>query len=182
MKPQPETTAWSRQQRLLHWWVAGIVFCQFALQGPMRAAMAAIAQDQSISFSQFLVTTVHVWGGTLVLALTLYRIHLRKLRPVPVGAGKLSTAHARIALLTHRLLLLAVLLMGVSGLARCQMAARWLALPACVRCLVASPERAWVTVKEGRELPRDTGAMPYQVLGTDTLTSWAGLSQFLQRV
>lgn len=108
---------WTRLQRQLHGWVAGVVACQFALQEPMRAAMETISQNESITFSQFLVTTVHVWGGTLILALTLYRIRLRQIRPVAVGSGILPSGLAKGVQLTHRLLLAIVLLMGVSGLA-----------------------------------------------------------------
>lgn len=117
MNDLADSPGWTRLQRQLHWWVAGVVACQFVLQEPMRSAMETISRNEAISFGQFLVTTVHVWGGTLILALTLYRIRLRTIRPVRVGAGQLPARLAGAVLLTHRLLLAVVLVMGVSGLA-----------------------------------------------------------------
>lgn len=117
MSDLANSPGWTQLQRQLHWWVAGVVACQFALQEPMRSAMQAIEQNEAISFGQFVVTTVHVWGGMLILALTLYRLRLRRIRPVAVGGGRLSQGLALGVQLTHRLLLAVVMLMGVTGVA-----------------------------------------------------------------
>jgi len=106
---------YSRAQRHTHWWVAALVALQYSLQAPMRAAMLALEQAGSLTAMQFLVSTVHVWGGTAIAVLALYRLQLRRRHPVPVAAGGLTAGAAFAVALHHRLLYVALLLMAGSG-------------------------------------------------------------------
>jgi len=99
-------SSYSVLQRRLHWLVALMVLLQFALQGPMRNAMAVLEQELSLTAMGFLVTTVHTLSGSAIGIVLLWRLHLRKKRPV-------KTALA--ALWVHRLMYFLLLMMVVSG-------------------------------------------------------------------
>ncbi len=87
---------YSQIQRRLHWLVAIMVVLQFVLHDAVIHAMAQLDKGQPISLSGFLATTLHTWGGAAIGALMVYRLWLRKKRPVAVGAGE-ATGFARLA-------------------------------------------------------------------------------------
>ena len=120
---------WSALQRRLHWLVAALVLGQYLLQGPMRRAGEAVAEGAPVTFGQFLVTTLHTWGGAGVALLVLWRIRLRRGRAVPTGGGRLGPRLARWVGWHHALLYAVLLAMALSGAlhyyAGVESAARW---------------------------------------------------------
>ena len=106
---------WTPLQRRLHWLVALLVLWQFALQGTMRAASEAAAAGESIGFGQFVVMTLHTWGGAGIAALVLWRLVLRRRSPVGVGGGALGPLAARLVGWHHALLYALLLAMALSG-------------------------------------------------------------------
>jgi cytochrome b561 len=119
---------YSRLQRRLHWLVLILLLVQYALQLPMRAAMAAIDDQETLTFVQFLVTTVHTWGGVSIAALMCWRWQLRK-RAVPPAAGQLSPFRSKWVKAHHVTLYAVLILMALSGTCHYYLgwalAARW---------------------------------------------------------
>ena len=120
---------WTSLQRRLHWLVALLVLGQFLLQRPMRSAVEAAAAGEAVTFVQFLVTTLHTWGGGGVAALVLWRLVLRRRAPVPVAAGTLGPRASRLVGFHHGALYALLLAMVLSGAAHYyagwEAAARW---------------------------------------------------------
>ena len=106
---------YSPVQRRLHWLVTLLVLIQFLLQSPMRDAISAIEHSASLTAVQFLVTSIHSWGGTAIGLLVIYRWQLRKERRIGADAAGLSPQIARIAGFHHVLMYLVLLLMAVTG-------------------------------------------------------------------
>jgi len=103
-------------QRKLHWLVVLLVATQFILQSPMKHAMQTLAENQPLSFLDFLVTTTHTWGGVAVGGLMIYRLWLRVKRPVPVGAGQITGLLRIASEAMHWGFYVALLFMVLSGL------------------------------------------------------------------
>lgn len=82
-------TRYSSLQQKLHWVVVVLVGAQYALQSPMRAAMSAINDNIPLSALDFLITTLHTWGGAVIGAIMVYRLWLRLKNPVASGGGTL---------------------------------------------------------------------------------------------
>lgn len=120
---------WSALQRRLHWAVVPLVLLQYLLQRPMHAASEAVSAGEPVTFVQFLVSTLHTWGGAAVALLVLWRLVLRRRSPVPVAGGRFTARAARLVELHHRLLYVALLAMALSGAlhyyAGLDAAARW---------------------------------------------------------
>ncbi len=116
-------------QRYLHWLVVALVLIQFATQEPMHAAMVLIDQGTQLSFSGFLVTTLHTLVGASILLLVCYRLVLRRRRPVKPGGSSSGPWLRACALGLHRILYGLLLWMAFSGAAHYylgwQVAARW---------------------------------------------------------
>jgi len=94
-------TRYSDLQRKLHWIIVLLVASQYILQSPMRAAMADMQHNVTLGALDFLVTTIHTWGGAAIGAIMVYRLWLRVKKPVPVGAGQLTGTWRAVALVTH---------------------------------------------------------------------------------
>ncbi len=101
-------------QRRLHWVVIVILLVQYLLQGPMRDALAAIEQGETLGFVQFLVTTTHTWGGISIAAIMLWRWQLRK-RAVPLNGGRMSQRLQRWVTIHHASMYVTVGVMAASG-------------------------------------------------------------------
>jgi len=121
--------AYSPRQRQLHALVLVIVAFQYLLQGPMQDALELIDAGRDLTFTGFLVTTVHSLGGALVAAVMLWRWYLARQNLVPVAAGRLGNLGSRFIQFHHYLLYLSVLVMAISGALHYylewQTAARW---------------------------------------------------------
>jgi len=103
-------------QRRLHWLVAAMVVLQFVLHDAVLHAMDQLDNGQPISFSGFVATTLHTWGGAAIGALMVYRLWLRNKRPVAVGAGEATGAARMAAIVLHNgfyVVLLAMVCTGV---------------------------------------------------------------------
>lgn len=115
-------------QRRLHWLVLLLVLGQYLLQWPMQRAMVAIERQETLSFLQFLVATVHTWGGIAIAALMLWRWQLRR-RRVPVATGTLGPGRERLVHMHHVSLYVALVLMAFTGVLHyylgVEVAARW---------------------------------------------------------
>lgn len=124
-----EMPVWSPLQRRLHWLVALLVLGQFALQWPMRTAVRAVERGEAVTFGQFLVTTLHSWGGASIALLVVWRLVLRRRVPVPVAAGRFGAHASRLIGWHHALLYGLLLAMALSGAlhyyAGLDAAARW---------------------------------------------------------
>ncbi|MFK7995236.1 MAG: cytochrome b/b6 domain-containing protein [Granulosicoccus sp.] len=108
------TVFYTTLQRRLHWLVIILLLGQYLLQGPMRDAIAAIERQETLGFTQFLVTTVHTWSGIGIAALMLWRWQLRK-RAVPLNGGHLSQKNAMWVAAHHVSMYAVTLAMVISG-------------------------------------------------------------------
>ena len=126
---EPPVPVWSALQRRLHWLVVPLVLLQYLLQRPMHAANEAVSSGASVTFVQFLVSTLHTWGGAAVALLVLWRLVLRRQARVPVAGGRFGARAAWLVEWHHRLLYVALLAMALSGAlhyhAGLEAAARW---------------------------------------------------------
>lgn len=111
MKP----TGYSRTQIALHWVIAALIIAQFALHDPIVAAWAAFSKGETPTISALVL--MHVWGGTLVLALGLWRLVVRFKRGAPALPEKEHPALKFMAHLTHWVLYALMILMPLTGLA-----------------------------------------------------------------
>ncbi len=109
-------TRYTAVQRKLHWVVVLLISSQYLLQVPMRAAMANLERNQTLGAVDFLVTTIHTWGGAAAGAIMVYRLWLRVQRPVPVGAGTLHGPWRWLASGMHWAFYALVLFMVLTGL------------------------------------------------------------------
>lgn len=125
---EPEPVFYTPLQRRLHWLVLVLLLVQYGLQLPMISAMTAIEDHQTLTFTQFLVATVHTWGGGCIAAIMCWRWQLRR-RTVPLAAGRLSVLRARWVRIHHVTLYAMVIVMALSGACHYYLgwafAARW---------------------------------------------------------
>jgi len=120
---------YSAVQRKLHWLVVALVGLQYLLQSPMKTAMDGLDKGATLSAIDFLVTTVHTWGGMAIGIIMVYRLMLRRQRPVPVGAGTLTGWSKRLAAGLHWAFYVLLLFMASTGVLHYylewQTAAQW---------------------------------------------------------
>lgn len=105
---------YTRIQRRLHWFVIVLLLVQYALQLPMKEAMTAIDNQETLSFVQFFVTTLHTWAGASIAAIMCWRWQLRK-RAVPLAAGQVSGLRAKWVMAHHVALYAVLIFMALSG-------------------------------------------------------------------
>ena len=106
---------YTRAQRAIHWWVAALLAIQYLGQYAMVAAMERIEQTTAPVLIDFLITTAHTSMGLALLALTIWRVRLRRLNPVPVAGGILSVKLTHLVRLWHLSLYLAIAVMATTG-------------------------------------------------------------------
>jgi len=87
----PPPAGWSRLQRRLHWWTAGLILAGFAL------AWVMVAVPLAALLEKFLLYQAHKTIGLTVLALVLWRLALRARRGRPAWEAGLSRRQARAA-------------------------------------------------------------------------------------
>jgi cytochrome b561 len=100
---------WSRRQRRLHWWTAGLVAAGFAL------AWIMVAVPLSDLLTKFLLFQAHKTIGLIVLALALWRLGLRARRGRPAPEAGVSAREARAAALGQGVLYALLLVVPVLG-------------------------------------------------------------------
>ncbi len=101
-------------QRRLHWLVLLMLIAQYLLQVPMRAAMAAIESQETLTLFQYLVATVHTGNGISIAAIMIWRWQLRR-RAVPLAGGNLTPRREKLVRVHHVSLYVTVLGMMVTG-------------------------------------------------------------------
>ncbi len=107
--PVEARTGWSRAQRRLHWWAAGLIVAGFALAW----LMVAVPLDQLLA--KFLLYQAHKTIGLLVLALLLWRLALRLRRGRPAWEAGLSSLQVRLAGGVHGALYVLMFVVPVLG-------------------------------------------------------------------
>ena len=107
--PAEAPAGWSRGQRRLHWWSAGLILAGFAIAWPM----VALPLDQLLA--KFLLYQAHKTIGLTVLALLLWRLILRLRRGRPAWDAELSPAQARLARVGHAALYALMLVVPALG-------------------------------------------------------------------
>lgn len=110
----PSPVFYTVLQRKLHWLVIILLFSQYLLQGLMRDALAAIEAGATLGFSEFVVTTVHTWGGVTIAALMLWRWQLRK-RQVPLNGGHMARNFQKLVKIHHISLYVVTVAMAATG-------------------------------------------------------------------
>lgn len=111
MKPK----GYSRTQIGLHWIVAALIVAQFALHDPIVAAWEALEKGEMAEIGPLVL--FHVLGGTLVLALAVWRLALRKKRGVPPLPEEEAPLLKAAAHLTHWTLYALMIVLPITGLA-----------------------------------------------------------------
>ena len=111
MKP----TGYSRSQIGLHWVAAVLIVAQFALHDPIVAAWEAISNGETPEVS--LLVRFHVIGGSVILALAIWRLALRMKRGVPALPEKEAPLLKGLAHLTHWSLYALMIILPITGLA-----------------------------------------------------------------
>ena len=111
MKPN----GYSRAQIWLHWLVFVLVAVQFIFNDYIKEAWYKWVDTGEAQFN--LLIASHVFGGTLILLLVVWRLALRRKRGVPDLPEGESKAARAMAHGVHHSLYLLLILMPVSGLA-----------------------------------------------------------------
>jgi len=106
--------AYTPLQRRLHWWVAGLVAIQFAMQNWLVDAMERVRDEQSIGFADFLLTNTHMLIGAAVAYLVVIRLRLRW-QLAKSAENTVFSPIQRLALWVHRLMYTVLLGMVASG-------------------------------------------------------------------
>ncbi len=102
--------AYSRLQIALHWVIAILFAANYIVSDDMKDALRAVARGAA---PEGIGAAVHVWGGVLILALTLVRIAVRVARGAPELPDKTPPLVAAAAKWGH--LALYVLLLALTG-------------------------------------------------------------------
>jgi cytochrome b561 len=90
-----ERGGWSRGQRRLHWWTAGLIFFTF----PLGFAMVAVPLEAL--FAKFLLYQLHKTIGIVVVLLAGARLGLRVVRGRPAWERGLPCWQQRLAATAH---------------------------------------------------------------------------------
>lgn len=110
----PSPVFYTVLQRKLHWMVIVLLAGQYLLQGFMRDALSTIDAGNTLGFTEFLVTTLHTWGGAGIAVLMLWRWQLRT-RTVPLNGGRLSRRHHMLVKIHHVSLYVTTIGMALTG-------------------------------------------------------------------
>lgn len=106
---------YSSQQRRLHWWVAGLVGVQYAMQNWLIDAMQRVNSNENVSFFDFLLSNVHMLLGFAVGYLVFLRLRLRRQNSGSSKDATDSTGQQKVALWIHRMIYAVLISMVVSG-------------------------------------------------------------------
>lgn len=106
---------YSQTQIGLHWIVAALIVMQFVLHDPIVAAWEAIEKGEAPVIGPLVLA--HVIGGSLILALAIWRLTLRMKRGVPALPEKEVPLLKGVAHLTHWTLYALMIVLPITGLA-----------------------------------------------------------------
>ncbi len=110
----PKPTGYTRRQIRLHWIIVLLVIVQFVLHEPMSDAWELIGKGESVAFSPLVAS--HVFGGILILLLTLWRVSIKIKRGSPALPENEPKAQQIAAHATHGILYLLLILLPLSGM------------------------------------------------------------------
>lgn len=105
---------YSRTQISLHWGIAALIVAQFVLHDPIVAAWEALADGEIPVIGPLVMA--HVIGGSLVLALVVWRLVIRMRRGVPALPEKEAPLLKGLAHLTHWTLYALMVVLPITGL------------------------------------------------------------------
>jgi cytochrome b561 len=105
---------YSRTQISLHWGIAALIVAQFVLHDPIVAAWEALAKGENPVIGPLVMA--HVIGGSLVLALVVWRLVIRMRRGVPALPEKEAPLLKGLAHLTHWTLYALMVVLPITGL------------------------------------------------------------------
>ncbi len=106
--------AYTPLQRRLHWWVAGLVAMQYAMQYWLVDAMARVRGGENISFADFVLTNAHMLIGAAVAYWVVVRLRLRW-QLAKSAPKQVFSPVQHLALWVHRLMYAVLLGMAASG-------------------------------------------------------------------
>jgi len=111
---------YSTLQVQLHWIVVLLVLLQLWSGDAMEGVMRTLERQQSISATQFFMSSIHGYGGLSVLCLMLWRLYLRMRLMSPRVDGAPEAGSTRVfmpwlAKLNHFALYALIFLLGTSG-------------------------------------------------------------------
>jgi cytochrome b561 len=104
---------YSRTQIALHWVVFALIAAQFLLHEPISRAWEALKAGGAVAFNP--LVALHVFGGGVILAFTLWRLALRAIHGAPAPAPGKTPAQLRVQALVLVALYGLMILMPVSG-------------------------------------------------------------------
>lgn len=110
---KPKGYSWT--QIGLHWIIAALIVLQFVLHDPIVAAWEALKKGELVEIGPLVL--LHVVGGTLVLALAVWRLTLRKKRGVPPLPEEEPLLLKGAGHLTHWTLYALMIVLPITGLA-----------------------------------------------------------------
>jgi cytochrome b561 len=106
---------YSRIQIGLHWIIAALIIGQFVLHDPIVAAWDAIQKAETPDIGALVL--FHVFAGSAVLALAIWRLVIRMRRGVPALPEKEAPVFKAFAHLTHWSLYALMIALPITGLA-----------------------------------------------------------------
>lgn len=112
--PANAPKGYSLKQIRLHWIVALLIVTQFISHEGMETLWRALKSGTEPAFD--IMIAVHIWGGVAVLALSLWRIALRRSRGFPVPPQDEPELLRRAAHYAHLALYAVLILFPVTGL------------------------------------------------------------------
>lgn len=105
---------YSRSQIWLHWSIAVLIVAQFVLHDPIVAAWEAISKRETPVIGP--LVWFHIAGGSMILALAIWRLALRLTRGAPALPEKEPPLLKGLAHLTHWSLYALMLILPITGL------------------------------------------------------------------
>ncbi|MCB1332238.1 MAG: cytochrome b/b6 domain-containing protein [Roseivivax sp.] len=105
--------SYSKLQVILHWLTVLIIAAQFVFHDAISAAFRATMRGQEAEITA--MVPAHVWGGVIVLLLTLWRLSLRLTHGAPPSPEPSSPAREMVAKLTHVGIYGLLVLLPISG-------------------------------------------------------------------
>jgi cytochrome b561 len=107
---------YSRTQILLHWTIAILVLAVFFTHEAFLAAQDALRHGRALSASQTAINELHIWGGILVLPLSVWRLIVRLRTGIPEQPAREPRTFRACAAVAHLLLYGLTFLLPVSGI------------------------------------------------------------------
>jgi len=112
---KPDHPGYSQLQVRLHWAVVGLLALQWAASGVMKETLEALQAGKAPGALQFLLSSVHAYGGMTVFILVGVRFRLRWVYGPPFRRLSGLSAFGHFASAVHMGFYLILLIMPVTG-------------------------------------------------------------------